>query len=136
VNRDLLRERLGLRLARRIGKLLSEGNPARILGGAATGIGFLLRLLASGDRPPHFPRELPFGIPKIQVGHWGKLTQVQILRMQLRSRGEEQEESEKAGIQMLHSERLKKRRVDEPIQFSILDLEIFDLNSQGEYSDF
>jgi hypothetical protein len=53
--------------------------------------------------------------------------------MQLRSRGEEQKESEKAGIQMLHSERLKKRRVDE---FSNLDLEIFDLNSQGEYSDF
>jgi hypothetical protein len=136
VNRDLLRERLGFRLARRIGKLLSEGNPARILGGTLTGIGLLLCLLASGDRAPHFPRELPFGIPKIQVGHRGKLTQVQILRMQLRSRGKEQEESEKAGIQMLHSERLKKKRVDEPIQFSTLDLEIFDLNSQEEYSDF
>jgi hypothetical protein len=56
--------------------------------------------------------------------------------MQLRSRGKEQEESEKAGIQVLHSERLKKKRVDEPIQFSTLDLEIFDLNSQEEYSDF
>jgi hypothetical protein len=31
---------------------------------------------------------------------------------------------------------LRKRRVDEPIQFSTLDLEIFDLNSQEEYSDF
>jgi hypothetical protein len=31
---------------------------------------------------------------------------------------------------------LREERVDEPIQSSTLELEIFDLNSQEEYSDF